>query len=122
MALDRAPRGHASLRLLLLLAFIVGCGELNDESFNEEVIACEEAVAHLENCCGRLDGEVSCTYIPATYAGWSEEDRSLLSEGDYPDISFKTGACYRALSCDQIKEHRLCEMFRGTVPWNHPCP
>jgi hypothetical protein len=112
-------------KLCLILGFGVGagCGEANVEDFNEEVIACEEAVAHLESCCGSLDGDVRCVHVAPTYYRESSCDAPVAtSMGESPDIGSGWSRCYRALSCTRIRERGDCEAFRGTVPFtSSPC-
>jgi hypothetical protein len=107
----------AQLSFILWFGVGIGCAELDDEEFNEQIIACEEAFAHLETCCGELDEHVRCDYIAPTYEQLSCDSPMLTMAGKYPDIGPESSKCYRALSCTQVRERGHCESLRGTGPF-----
>jgi hypothetical protein len=121
MVAIRTPLRLVKLGLVLWCGLGAGCEEQDDQDFNEEVIQCEEAVAHLETCCGSLDGHVRCIYVPPTYEQLSCDSPMATSEGTYPDIGPESSKCYRGLSCDQVRERGLCEAFRGTAAFMEAC-
>jgi hypothetical protein len=124
------------LALVAWLAFGVGVGcedrgELDDQ---EDSILCEEAVAHLEDCCG-LELRVSCVRHPrlpdriesagCAYPGSDHPctDGPCYSEPlELPDISPDASRCWRALECDEIRASGDCETLRDEGYASVECP
>jgi hypothetical protein len=81
--------------------------------FREDEVVCEEAVAHIVDCCPDFDLEgpegvsVSCTY-----------DESGC-DARLPDLSADESACIRELSCDELKERGICE-YRARPAFSDP--
>jgi hypothetical protein len=78
----------------LLLGVILGC-----TGIREDELACEEAVAHLQDCCpGFYASSVDCTYEPGG-CGVSPL---------YPEISTNQGWCIRSESCAELESTGVC--------------
>lgn len=69
-----------------------------------EQLACEEALAHLKDCCPSLD-DVGCRHFEREETSGCE----TCSWGATPDISIDEGDTYRRLSCDEVRAEGICE-------------
>jgi hypothetical protein len=86
-------RGAPAVLLgILLCSFTVGPG------FREDEISCEEAVAHLDDCCPGFDEtRLNCTY-------------DTDCAGAKPDLEVTESRCIREASCDEIRARNLCAL------------
>jgi hypothetical protein len=81
---------------ILVAAVWLCLGVFRDAAFPEDELQCEEAAAHLQNCCA--EG-------PSLFCRFEE------GEGcDYvsPDLSPAESRCIRRLSCAEIRDRGLC--------------
>ena len=76
---------------VLVVVFACG-GELRED---EQV--CEEALAHLRNCCSGYPESVSCQYVSG-----------CASNAHTPEIDAVTSDCLRARSCGELASQGLC--------------
>jgi hypothetical protein len=68
------------------------------QGVREDELQCEEASAHLDNCCPHFDPtEVGCTH--GDLACGERDIRLTVDESQ----------CLRSLDCEQIRERELCE-------------
>lgn len=68
----------------------------------EDELECEQAVAHLADCCPDLDpAEISCTYVEGC-------DSSELTT-----FSVSESQCIEDLGCDDIRARDLCARVRS---------
>lgn len=84
--------------IALTVGLSLGCGIRQDE------LRCEEAVAHLIDCCPSFPHDsVSCEYSEgcSTY---------------YPDFSVAQSDCIIAKSCDAIRAAGLCQVSGSPGP------
>jgi hypothetical protein len=66
--------------------------------FRRDELACEEAVAHLGECCPNLDTtQLNCTYDDAC---------GTLR----PDFDVNQSGCIREASCEEIRARGLCDL------------
>lgn len=95
MAIIRSLRQSRQglLAILLLLGFGLRC-------IREDEFECEEAVAHLQVCCGMSLPSVMCTY--------QERMPDCGASARVPDLPIAQARCLRQASCDQIKELGAC--------------
>jgi hypothetical protein len=66
--------------------------------FRQDELECEEAMAHLIDCCPSSDFRwVSCEFVQG------------CSESTPPDLSPDESQCLRRLSCAEVRERGVCE-------------
>ena len=87
----RACKPFALVLMLFVLPLTVG--------FTDTEFACEEAYAHVEDCCGHEQLLVSCK-------------KSCNSE---PDTTFAEADCLRRASCDELRAAGACTDFGAAV-------
>ena len=64
--------------------------------FRKDEVSCEEAVAHLDDCCPDFDEtQLNCTYADQC-------------SNVYPDLKVAESECIREASCDEIRARNLC--------------
>jgi hypothetical protein len=80
--------------VVFALAFLLlRCGDLRQDE-----IQCEEAAAHLKNCCPSFNASrVNCKYVEGC-------DGSTHP----PLLSVETSQCIRATSCDSVVANNMC--------------
>jgi hypothetical protein len=81
-------------RALGLCLLIAGATQLHG-GFRESELQCEEAVAHLADCCEKTLG-IDCTH--------HDEGCDQVP----PELSVEDSRCIRDLDCDEIRERGLC--------------
>ena len=80
--------------------------DTDDNQFREDVLSCEEAVAHLEECCPELRAtNVKCRYYYHRSEGCYGPD--TITRVD-PELDLRESRCVRDLSCDEIFSRGLC--------------
>jgi hypothetical protein len=87
--------------------------DTDDNQFREDVLSCEESVAHLEECCSEFrPTDVECRY-------YYHYDDGCMSPGTTtridPDIDLRESRCIRDLTCDGIRSRGLCSYGRVDV-------
>jgi hypothetical protein len=81
--------------------------DTDDNQFREDVLSCEEAVAHLEECCPELRASnVECKYYYHRDEGCYGPDTTTRIE---PDIGLRESRCIRDLTCEGIASQGLCK-------------
>jgi hypothetical protein len=86
-----APRWRSGFTLSLLVAVVLGC-----TGIREDELACETAVAHLQQCCSGYTGSnIDCVY-------------SDSCSTTYPQIDDSQSACIRGESCDGLVATGVC--------------
>jgi hypothetical protein len=94
----RRPWSAIATAIAAALVICCGAGLRNDE------IECEEATAHLHDCCGGFDpSNFHCKYVEG------------CDSTTHPDLSIQTSVCIQDQSCDALKARGLCDAAR-TVP------
>lgn len=87
------PRRRRFTRLVLVVALALPA----TQCLRQDEVECEEAVAHLADCCDDFDrSAVDCQY--SDYCGTS-----------YPDLRPGESQCILDRSCDDIRKGDLCE-------------
>jgi hypothetical protein len=100
----RYPVGVAAV--LGVLAVMACDSDTDDNQFREDVISCEEAVAHLEECCSEFrPTNVQCRYFFRRTEGCIGPDTTTRVE---PDLDLRESRCIRDLTCDGIQSRGLC--------------
>lgn len=92
------------LLLSLAIGLSLACGIREDE------LRCEEAVAHLVDCCPAFHKElVDCTYFPGSSSS------SGCNTGHRPDIAIEAARCITALDCPSIQRTDYCTRVEQNV-------
>jgi len=87
-----SSRRTATIATCVVVLVSLCCGGLNKEE-----LACEEAVAHLEECCpGFQSSRVRCI----------DEDRGCVSQR--PDITVEMSRCIRSEECGALVTYGIC--------------
>ena len=80
--------------------------DTDDNQFREDVISCEEAVAHLEECCPEFRASnVECRYYFRRDEGCLGPDSTTRV---VPDIPLGESRCIRDETCDGLRSKGLC--------------
>jgi hypothetical protein len=87
-----------SLPALALLSLVASGGLREDE------IDCEEAVAHLDECC---PGFAKATSMSCTFGTGCEQS--------LPELTVDESRCVTAASCDEIRSRNLCETLKHVM-------
>lgn len=101
-----ARRGSSRLLVaapaLLLLLYGVTPGRTS--GFREDEVQCEEAKAHVLDCCDPFTGHLECEF----------EDRGCGVT--YPDLEVAESRSLRGQSCDEIRRHGTCQKNFAEMP------
>jgi hypothetical protein len=73
----------------------------------EDEVQCEEARAHLEECCPAYEGNLTCHFV----------DPGSCQEPTYPDLDPDESRVMRSLSCNDVVLRGLC-----TLEFDHSPP
>lgn len=83
------------------MALVIACGgEKDDDQFREDTLTCEEALAHLQDCCPGFDAAaVACRYYYVSQQGCAapSEDR------EQPAFDLAESRCIRNTSCADVR-------------------
>lgn len=118
MTRAREPRVSSSLPMRipigvfagLAVALIMACHDdghdEDDTQFRQDVIWCEEAVAHLEECCGAtFDAhQIACRHFYSKDTGCGSTD---INRTD-PAYTIDESQCIRSRSCESIRATNMC--------------
>ncbi len=95
----RPSESRTSTLGALLLALVVGFGTSRGFGLREDELECEEAAAHLQDCCRNLDvGQLECEY-----------EEGCGGEPARPVLSPDAVRCIRKLDCDGVRSRGWCE-------------
>lgn len=80
--------------------------EEDDTQFRQDVIWCEEAVAHLEDCCGAtFDArQVECRHYYERNTGCGQTSITRID----PAYTTTETQCIRDQSCEAIRDNQIC--------------
>jgi hypothetical protein len=88
----------------LALACSVGSNKDEDEDsdqFREDTLTCEEALAHLQDCCPDFDTTaVACRYYFKSTSGCGDSTESR----EEPAFTLQESRCIRNKSCAELRE------------------
>jgi hypothetical protein len=90
--------------------------DTDDDNFRPEVIACEEAVLHLVECCpGFTPSAVDCRYLHRHFdAGGCD---GAFDEYTRPALSPEESTCIKTMRCDELTAARVCDRARSATPY-----
>ena len=95
----------------VVVALIMACNndghDEDDTQFRQDVIWCEEAVAHLEECCGGAfdASQIACRHFYSKDTGCGSTD---INRTD-PAYTIDESKCIRSQSCDAIRGAKVCQ-------------
>jgi hypothetical protein len=84
--------------LVTLVVALVCCGS----GFREDEVRCEDALAHLLECCPNFDrAPITCAYH---YTGGCGSSTTT-----YPALSIRQSQCVESSSCTALRDDHVCE-------------
>lgn len=100
MAIERGAVQHrlGPLTLAIVVGVFTSAGGASRSAFREDELQCEEAAAHISDCCGSVPAGLACTYQEDGCAGPA-----------YPSLNVEQSRCVRALSCGEVRAQGLCD-------------
>jgi hypothetical protein len=115
----------AVVGVVVALGWALHCGQYDTEendNFRENVMQCEDALAHLGNCCPGFD-----TSAPSCRNHY-HEDTSTSCNGisstthyeevnEQPALNLDESKCIRSRSCDDLKQNKICERAQAARPY-----
>jgi hypothetical protein len=84
--------------MLVLPVLVLLSPALRTPGFREDEIQCEEARAHIEECCPEYRGNLLCLYDPDVGC----------NESTYPDLTANESGRIQGLSCPDVIASGLC--------------
>jgi hypothetical protein len=98
-------------RSMLLMPIVVllslGLRVIPEPGLREDEVQCEEARAHLEECCPVYEGNVACQFV----------DPGACEAATYPDLDTDESRLMQSLSCNDVVARGLC-----TLEFDHSAP
>lgn len=103
-----APRlsGGALIGSLCFVCLACAIVDDGDTNFRDDVLLCEEAVTHLQDCCPNL-GEV--------YAEACEFRRDGCNNGRNVSLDLRTSRCIRDKECAELVQQGICDRASEVV-------
>jgi len=106
------PRGPSAIALVagVLLACTYGDGTtVDDQQLREDVVTCEEAVAHLEKCCpGFVAEELACKHSVTTKEPSCDATGGYSKDKEDPALDLAESHCILATDCDSLARQGIC--------------
>jgi hypothetical protein len=100
---------------VVAVTFAVRAGLPDDSNFRPDVLSCEDAVAHLAECCPQFDPHaVQCFYSFQVLSGCGDD---LSTDQVAPALSPDESACIRAMSCDALRNSTVCARAQKATPY-----
>jgi len=89
------------------IAAALACNsDTDDNQWREDVLSCEEAVAHLDECCPGFDlKRVQCRYYYHIDRGCGTDTVTHVE----PDIELSDSHCIRDSNCDKLQSQGNCD-------------
>ena len=106
-------RGHRGLTpglvgLIALIALLPSAPGVARAVKEVDLLHCEEAAAHVQDCCGTL-GKLQCQYAPSL-------DGCAYQEGVDPSFSRAEADCILEATCGKLRAQGICEAIRSDEP------
>lgn len=123
-AVARPLLGHATVRATVFRVVIPGavfvlfaCTDDDHDQFRSDVLDCEEAVAHLEACCGPgfSVARDACHYGFDHTTGCDSWTDTTIT----PGLDSVQSACVRERSCDELLSSKVCDRAQGLTSWTN---
>lgn len=109
------PGNGALAILLVLLTFSfrarADTEEEDDNELREDVLLCEEALAHVSSCCGFSPTTSACRYYHYEWyesCGCSGGTGGFVRRDIWPSVTKEVARTMTATSCDAIREGASC--------------
>jgi hypothetical protein len=87
-----------------LITLVIACSDgkkEDDDQFREDTLTCEEALAHLLDCCPNFDpNAVACRYYYASDQGCSSSEVTR----ETPAFNLQESRCIRNKSCADLQQ------------------
>src|SRR5262245_57944536 len=84
-----------------LVAVTFACVQHDHDNWREDVVACEEAVAHLASCCPGLEPHsLQCLHIHDVYEGCTSSSETKVD----PMLDVGESNCILASTCSTLLE------------------
>jgi len=108
--------GYVAAAIVVLL-FACSTGK-DDDNFRADVIGCEEALAHLSDCCPGFDASrVRCQYYYSEGCNGTEDNRV-----EHPTLDSSESECIRNLECSELVERQICTRAQNDIPFTQNMP
>jgi hypothetical protein len=108
-------RWGAGRTIGVIVGLLLACNGIREDEF-----ACENAVAHLQQCCPGFTGSnIACIYEPPPVSCGGSDP---VSQGESPDLDLEQSACIRAATCDQLRSSGACDRAAATSSNLDVCP
>jgi hypothetical protein len=107
-----SPRRIAPFVIAVVMGALLACGDrdttIDDEQLRDDVLDCEDAVAHLESCCpGFVAEQLACVHYQKDVATGCETGRKSTDK-EAPALDLKESQCIRAMTCDLLVLTKVC--------------
>ncbi len=112
----RSLRRSSAFLVGAFVTLVIACGqgEEDDDQFREDTLTCEEALAHLQECCPAFDpAAVACRHYYASNSGCgtSTENR------EEPAFDLSESRCIRNRSCADLVGDNVCPRAQKAVQY-----
>jgi hypothetical protein len=99
---------------LITLLIACGGGEEDDDQFREDTLTCEEALAHLQECCPNFDPmAVACRY----YFSSNEGCATSTENHEEPAFNLQESRCIRNTTCADLVGQGVCPRAQKAVQY-----
>jgi hypothetical protein len=113
LGLKKVPLG-AGLTLVFLISASAYGDDEDTNQFRGDVLGCEEALAHLEECCPRFDAApVLCDYEHSYRTGCGSPTTTDIR----PALSRPESTCVREMSCEDLVAKQVCNRAQAARPY-----
>ncbi|WP_394847329.1 hypothetical protein LZC95_07665 [Pendulispora brunnea] len=101
-----------------VIVVLFACDDRHDhDNFRGDVISCEEALAHLADCCPGFDpGRVRCEY------NYDEGCAGGSTQVEHPTLDSDESQCIRNLECSDLIERDVCTRAQNDLPYTGEKP
>lgn len=99
-----------------LITLLLACGDKEEDSdqFREDTLTCEEALAHLQECCPNFDPmAVACRYYFSSDSGCGTSEVNR----EEPAFSLSESRCIRNKSCADLQGQNICPRAQKAVQY-----
>ena len=109
-SIARGPLAVAFVAFALLACGIDDGTTVEDAQLRDDVLYCEEAVAHLEKCCaGFVADELACKHSVTTKEPSCGTTGNYSTDKEDPALSLDESRCILATECDSLDRQGVCK-------------
>ena len=111
----RSLRRSSAFVVGALITLVIACGgEEDDDQFREDTLTCEEALAHLQECCPGFDpAAVACRYYYSSNSGCG----TTTENHEEPAFDLPESRCIRNKSCADLVGGNVCPRAQKAVQY-----